>query len=92
MANVVRSDLLENRTSGLVAMNVERRESEMMRVTHGRSSYQIIMCLGGGRCMFPVDGDADGKRVCPFCLVYDERRSHTDAHAFKTAQHYVKGH
>lgn len=93
MATVVRSDLLENRTKGLVDMNIERRESAMLRMMNGRSvNYSIIMCLGGGRCLFPIDGDNDGKRVCPFCLFYDERREHTDGHAFKTAQNFVKGH
>lgn len=92
VANVVRSDLLDQRTKGLVEMNGGRRASEMRRCVDGRGEITIIMCLGLGRCMFPVEGDNDGKRVCPFCMFYGESTAHTDKHAHRAAEQFVKGH
>lgn len=92
MSNITRPDLLEQHTKDLVAMNADRRAVEMNRVMAGRAKYSIIECLGYGRCMFPTDGDRDGKRLCPFCMFYDDARTHTDAHAHRTAELFVKGH
>lgn len=92
MASVVRTDLLERLTKGMVTLNGERRESAMQRCIRDRGPVTLVVCLGLGRCIFPADGDLDGKRTCPFCMQYDERAAHTDKHAHRAAEQFVKGH
>lgn len=87
---LARPDLHERLTNGIVKMNAERRASAFHRA-HQLYNTVLILCLGSGRCMFPADGDEDGGRVCPFCLVYDENRTHTDVHAARTVDRFVKG-
>lgn len=87
-ATAVRSDLVEEVTAKVVGANRDRRDAAMGRCILGREPADLIVCLGLGRCMFPSDSEA---HACPFCLRYDDRREHTDVHAARVTNVFVRG-
>lgn len=67
-----------------------RRDSEMSRLSRdGEIPCDIAICLGSGRCMFPMAG-AEG-RSCQFCLTYPERRGQTEKMMRETARTFIEG-
>lgn len=85
-----RPDLHERIPTLLVDVCKMRRDSEMSRLSRdGEIPCDITICMGSGRCMFPMAG-AEG-RSCPFCLTYPERRGQTEKAMRETARMFIEG-
>lgn len=88
-AAMKRTDLIDAIGSQLTEFSAIRDRSEQYRVMRGEDvDGEVTVCLGSGRCLFPVKGKRD--RVCPFCLRVPDRHM-TPEQITETVRRFVGG-